>query len=121
MDPVVARVRLERMVAAGVEPTLSPTDIDDLLNLARRVDVNGLSPSDVGWIPTFDLDAAAAEGWRTKAGRAVPRFGVSLDGDTLNRQQIYVHCLKQADAYARRILGSLRVVSDRQPASTVRP
>lgn len=111
MDEGQARLRLERMVAADVEPTLSNTDIDDLLDVARRADSEGRAPSDEDWEPTFDLDAAAAEGWRTKAGRVAPRFGVTLDGGTLHRQQIYVHCMSQATLYAKKVVGTLGVLT----------
>jgi hypothetical protein len=104
-----AAARLEHMVAPDIDPTLSPEQMDALLELAKREDAEGLAPTDDGWEPTFDLDAAAAEGWRWKAGMAVPRFGVSLDGDSLQRQQIYAHCLRQAEMYANRVVGSMGV------------
>jgi hypothetical protein len=106
------------MIAVDVDPILSAADIEDLLEVAKRADPDGLGPSDENWTPTYDLDAAAAEGWRTKAGRVVPRFGVSIDGDALHRQQIYAHCLSQAEAYARRVTGSIGVRPIREPITT---
>lgn len=107
---------LEYMTASGADPTLSATQIGLLVDLAKRADTEGVAPTDAAWEPTFDLDAAAAEGWRWKAGQAAPRFGVSLDGDTLHRQQIYAHCLRQAEMYARRVVGSIGVKG--RPPST---
>lgn len=109
MTEAQARLRLESMVAHDVEPALAFGDIEDLLQLAKREDSEGRAPDDDDWEPTFDLVAAAAEGWRRKAGRVVPRFGVSVDGDTLQRQQIYAHCIAQADLYARQVLGTISV------------
>lgn len=109
MDEATARRHLERMTAADVEPTLSEEEITDLLELSKRADSEDRAPSDDDWVETFDLDAGAAEGWRTKAGKAAPRFGVSLDGDSLQRQQIYSHCMTQAAAYAHKVAGSLGV------------
>lgn len=109
MDEGQARLRLERMIAADVDPILSGDDVDDLLELAKRADEAGRAPTDADWEPTWDLNAAAAEGWRTKAGRVVPRFGVTLDGDSLQRQQIYLHCIRQASEYAKKLAGSVGV------------
>lgn len=108
---------LEYMTAADAEPTLSVAQLERLMELAKREDTEGVAPTDDEWEPTFDLDAAAAEGWRWKAGQAAPRFGVSLDGDTLHRQQLYVHCLKQAEMYAHRVMGSIGVKSHLPPVT----
>lgn len=109
MTEAEALARLQRMVAHDVDPVLTSAEVTDLLDMARREDSEGLAPSETDWEPTFDLDAAAAEGWRWKAGKTVPRFGVALDGESLNRQHVYAHCLKQSDAYARKIMGNLGV------------
>lgn len=109
MTEAEAQARLKRMVAYDVDPVLSGDEIADLLNLARREDGEGLAPSDDDWEPTFDLDYAAAEGWRWKAGRTVPRYGVTLDTESLQRQQVYAHCISQADRFARKLVGTLGV------------
>jgi hypothetical protein len=51
VNDALARARLERMVAADEEPTLTPTEIDDLLALARRADTAGTAPH-VPWKAT---------------------------------------------------------------------
>ena len=109
MDEAQARARLERMVAHDVEPTLSAGEVDDLFEQAKRVDSDGLIPSDNDWVPTFDLNAAAAEGWSWKAGKVAPRYGVNLDGAVLQRQQLYAHCRAQAAHYASKIVGTLGI------------
>lgn len=115
MTEAEARARLERMVAHDVDPVLSSAEVDDLMEIAKREDSEGLAPSDDDWEPTFDLIPAAAEGWRWKAGKASPRFGVTLNTEALQRQQVYAHCIAQADIYARRILGSIPVASNSLP------
>lgn len=104
-----ALARLERMVSADVSPTLDVDEVADLLEMAKVADDEGRAPSDEDWEPTFNLIPAAAEGWRWKAGKSVPKFGVTLDGETLNRQQVYAHCLKQAEDYANRNIGTVGV------------
>lgn len=117
MTEAEARSRLKKMIAADVDPILTVDEVDDLLLMAKREDSEGLAPSDDDWEPTFDLVSAAAEGWRWKAGRTVPRYGVSLDTESLQRQQVYAHCMSQANNYAKRIVGNLGVASSVIPAT----
>lgn len=109
MTEAEARTKLELMVLASEEPLLSATQLTDILTYARRPDADGLTYEDVGWTPTWDLDAAAAEGWRRKAGIAAARFNFSEDGQNFQRAQVYAHCLSQAEQYARRAFGLLTV------------
>lgn len=116
MTEAEALARLQRMIASDTDPVLTVDEVEDLLALARREDSEDRAPSDDDWEPTFDLDYAAAEGWRWKAGRTVPRYGVSLDGEGLQRQQIYAHCISQANHYAKKIIGTIGVASVSLPA-----
>lgn len=63
----------------------------------------------VAWALTVDLAAAAAEGWRWKAGRCSNRFAFSADGERVDHQQVMEHCLKMADYYARQGAQSIAV------------
>ena len=111
MDEATARTRLESMVASGTDPVLTTAQVDDLLALAKRVDAYGVAPSDASWVPTYDLNAAAAEGWRWKAAAAAARVDVSEGGDQLSRSQTAAACLEMAERYDARTLGSLRMTA----------
>ena len=100
---------LHRILAAETEPVLELDDLHALLFMHRIVDANGTIPAYDNWIPTYDLNAAAAEGWRWKAARAAERFSFSADGASYNRDQIYQHCMEQAKRYSSRIMRSLDV------------
>lgn len=102
-----ARARLEAETQASSEPTLLAADIDALLEYAKRADTEGLAPSDTGWTETWDLSAAAAEGWRRKAGKVAGRFNVTADGAVLSRAQIFAHCLMMAEQYGKKSAGSI--------------
>lgn len=52
MTPAQAKTRLGRMCASDTDPGLSSAELDELVVLARRADVDGLAPSDAGWEPT---------------------------------------------------------------------
>ncbi len=51
---------------------------------------------------SFDLDAAAADIWRTKAAQSAKLFHFSTDGHSLAREQFFEHCLKMAEYYSGR-------------------
>lgn len=103
---------LAKKVAASEEPTLTTADLDALLELGARPDGEGRAPSEAGWVATYDLDAAALEGWLWKAGRAAPAFGVQLDdGQRAERHQVHAHCLQMAENHRRRLSGSARLTS----------
>jgi hypothetical protein len=99
--------RLRSMVAASSEPTLDDGEIADLLTAARRVDKWELRPDDTGWEPTYDLNAAAAEGWRRKAGKVAASFDFAVDGDSYSESQTRAACLEMAATYASRTAGSV--------------
>ena len=48
---------------------------------------------------TEDVNAAAAEGWRIKAGSVAEWYQMSVDGATLSRDQVFEHCIKMAEHY----------------------
>lgn len=104
-----AQARLERMTMADEDPVLSEEDIADILAASARPDENDLVNGDDGWIPTWDLNAGAAEGWARKAGRAASRFSFAEDGQRFDRAQIYQHCEAQRLVYANRLMGSIPI------------
>lgn len=105
-----ARARLERMVAPDMDPALATDDVDDLMVIAQIPDSCDRPPSDPDWIPTWDLDAAAAAGWEIKAGRAAGGFDFGEDGQRFNRSQIHTGCMAMVAVY-RRGKSSTRVSS----------
>lgn len=92
MDEAEARQRLQRMVAYEDVPALTVAEVDDLVVIAKVTDVEGLLPSDAGWEPTWNLRAAAREGWRWKAAKAARMHTFSADGATYNRAEIIANC-----------------------------
>lgn len=111
MNEAAALVRLKAMTAATTEPTLSDGELETLLDMARLADSEGNAPADAEWTPTFDLNRAAAEGWRWKAAALATEFDFEADGAVFNRQQQIDNCLKMAAQYGRKIMGSIGVVS----------
>lgn len=109
MTEVEALSVLSSMVAAESEPALPAAEVEQLLYLARRVDSEGVAPSETGWGGAWDFNSAAAEGWRRKAGKVAGAYTFTTDAQTFQRAQIYAHCLKQAEMYSRRVIGTYTV------------
>lgn len=61
------------------------------------------------WIESYDLNVAAAEGWRWKAAKVASEFDFVTDGNQFARSQKYAHCIAQAEHYARKIARSVRL------------
>jgi hypothetical protein len=95
-----AEDKLKRMTAWDKEPTLSSQEIADLLEMFARVDKDGYGPADAEWTPTYNLRAAAAEGWRWKAGKASELISSDLDGDRMSANQLFEHCQRMIKTYA---------------------
>jgi hypothetical protein len=49
---------------------------------------------------SYDLNSAAADVWRKKAAHVAPTsFDFSTDNHSINRSQVYTHCLEMADFF----------------------
>jgi hypothetical protein len=51
---------------------------------------------------SYDLNGAAGEIWRMKAGHASKQYAFSTDGHSFQRNQILDHCMKMASYYESR-------------------
>lgn len=111
MNAETALTRLKRMVQDDVEPSLSDADLHDLLTYAAVADSDGRRPDDDAWQPAYSavwLNAAAAEGWRTKAAKLGAGETFTSDGASFDPQARRAFCLEMATTYQRRIAGSSR-------------
>jgi hypothetical protein len=95
-----AHKKLSRMTASCSEPQLSIEEIDDLLSMFQKTDADGLAPDDDDWTPTYNLRAAAREGWRWKAAKASELISSDLDGDRMSSQQLFDHCQRMICTYS---------------------
>lgn len=113
MDRTTALQLLRNMIAYTSAPTL-PSGSDDLLldNYGAVVDAAGLLPSDANWVPTWDLNNAAATGWDWKANLIADRYDGAVDGQSLSRSQWYDHCVARAKEYRRRRFMTVTVPTD---------
>lgn len=65
------------------------------------------------WVPTYDLNAAAARIWEEKATEYIADYDFTADGATLNRSQAFKHMMAQAGYYrSKRAAGTITQYAD---------
>src|SRR5436190_5114653 len=88
---------LRQWTQASVDPGLTNQEIEDLLWTARVTDDAGLTIDALLWTPTYgqtELYAAAAAGWRLKAGKVTLNYDVAVgNGTDFKRKQQYDMCI----------------------------
>lgn len=67
--------------------------------------------SNEAWIPTYDLNAAAADIWQERAAALAGNFDFSADGGSYQRSQAFKQFMDQARYYkARRSMRNVRSI-----------
>lgn len=96
---MIAQVR--RMVAETSTATYTDQAIQEIIEQHPLLDELGRDPNlwqllsppvpypNPAWMPTYDLNAAAADIWEQKAGTVAPDFDLNADGASLSRSQIF--------------------------------
>lgn len=114
MTEAEALARLTAMTAASSEPTLSAEELAILLEDNRVADEYGRGPAQSGYIDTWNLRAAAAEGWRWKAGKVAELYSFRSDVHSYQRAEHHKHCLEMIKLYQGGAAGSIELA--RRPA-----
>lgn len=66
------------------------------------------------WIPTYDLNAAAAEIWLEKAAQLADRIDLLADGSRYSSSQLYEHAQRMARMYSSRRAKKSRALTPNQ-------
>lgn len=106
MEPID---KLKQLTAWDAEPFLTADDLDELLSASALEDANGLEPLHEEWTPSYDLNAAAAQGWLVKAGRASATVEVDPPGSGIVTSKVFENCRAMARLYAAKRKVSIRV------------
>jgi len=114
VDREVALGILEDRTAATSRPVLTPATLGRILDQWATVDGEGRGPADPDWTGTWDLNAAAAEGWRIKGGLVAGDFNFSADGASYSKADVLAHCLEMETKYASRSHGILNTLAGPQ-------
>ena len=86
------------MTAWDTEPGIDAGELSDLLSQASLPDADGNTPATIDWIPTYDLNAAAAQVWLIKAARAAATTDEPTAGIVTSK--VFDNCRKMARLYA---------------------
>lgn len=105
MDRPTALERIKRMTAWDMRPALTEADLNALLDQFRTVDAEGRLVGDSAWAGAYNLNAAAAEGWRWKAGRVAGDFSFSADGSRYDKAAVLENIAAMIRAYAAKDVG----------------
>ena len=97
--------KLKQLTAWETEPALTEDELQELLDGVALVDVNGLAPLHEEWTPTYDLNAAASQGWLIKAARATATVDEPTAGVVTSR--VFENCRAMARIYAAKRSGTL--------------
>lgn len=128
MTEAEARSRLAFLAAADQEPELGEAELDDVLLMARVADRYDRPPYlnvtpntppvtvNPDYEVTWDLNLAAAEAWRRKAGKVALDYDMTAAGKTLQRSQRLEACLRMATMYAGRC--GIQTIELRSPLTT---
>ena len=129
----IAQVR--RMVHEPTEDMYTDEDIADYIESYPAIDELGSLPytwdtstspptqdENEDWIPTYDLNAAAADIWGEKAAAITGDFDFSADGGTYNRSQVVAQYQQRERFYrARRKPGTIHLVMSPSPDDSEEP
>ena len=97
--PDTPKDTLKKLTAWDVEPTLTDTELDELLIPCCLMDKAGNAPVDPDWTPTYDLNLAASNGWLIKAARAAAMVEVDPPGSGIMTSKVFENCRAMARIY----------------------
>lgn len=98
-----AMADLSDMVGASSRPTFTVAQVERLLDAHRVTDPDGRRVSDPGYTATWDLNAAAAEGWRRKAAFVAGDFTFSADDARYDKGAVLANCEAMVALYVARM------------------
>lgn len=121
-----AIARLRRMVNEPDETAYTDVALAEYIERFPLIDERGIRPywwdpsttpptktETTGWIPTYDLNAAAAEIWEEKANILAQDYDFAADKADYKRSQAYEQAMKQARRYAsKRNPGSITLTME---------
>lgn len=120
MDRAGALARLTEMVAADQRPVLSPDTVGRLLDDFRVKDRDGNLVTDPGYVETWNLNAAAAEGWRRKAALVAGDFTFSADDASYSKGDVLANMERMVAMYAAKDVGVASFATRERPYDTPR-
>jgi hypothetical protein len=98
-----ARQLVKTLTQATSEPTLDDDTIGVLVTRSALADRAGREPFAEDWIETYDVNAAARDGWLLKAAKAASTSNVRLGDLSVSSGEQHGGCIRMANEFAKRI------------------
>ncbi len=92
--------QLKTLTDWDIAPTLTEPELEDILAASALQDAAGLAPLHEEWSPTYDLNAAVAQAWLTKAARSAATVDEPTAGAVTSK--IFDNCRSMARIYSAR-------------------
>ena len=115
LDEEFAQTYIDSNTSPDAEPQFTEDEADALLEAAKAIDVNGVSPGGTGYVPTFTYDslhAAIYLAWTWKLAKAVELHEQDED-------EIWEHCKAMVEFWASRLAGTVVGGSVPQSAGSI--
>jgi hypothetical protein len=111
-------VRLRRMIAESTQTPYTDDILKETIALNPLIDRNDVEPLNTYtltiagcWVPTWDLNGAAADVWTEKAAAVACRVDTDADGLDIEQSVLHKHYLVQARFYgSRRVATSVQLM-----------
>lgn len=106
MDANEARAYIALRLQPDVDPVITASELDQLLEVAAVPDADGRAPTDPDWSPSYDIDGcnrAIVDGYDVKIAKAAGRVDFTADTQSFRRSQLLDRLEAQRAKFARRV------------------
>lgn len=136
MSATAAQIaEFRRMINEPTTATYSDAHLTGIIERYPMVDELGVAPyywtqtttvptqtENINWVPTYDLNAAAADVWDEKAGVLSVQYNFSADGGNYSVSQAFEQADRMARRYrARRSMKTVKLSSVAEKLTSEKP
>lgn len=93
---------LRRMIGETSSSVYTDPVLQALADKYTLLDANGAEPADEGWVPTYDLNAIAADVWAEKATAVQRYYDFQADGARYSQSQLFESAMEQSRYFSAR-------------------
>lgn len=94
--------RLRRYIAEPTEANYTNTELAMLIEASALADVDGNTPGQPEWQPTYDMFRVASDIWLEKSSAVADEFDFTADGGSFQRSQKVAQYIRQSTYYKSR-------------------
>lgn len=107
--------KLRRLTAEPTDATYSDAALVIVIESHPLRDPDGRDPEHDDWVPTYSMNAAAADIWEEKAAAVACNFDFSADGASYQQSKVFDNYTRMAKRFRGRApIGSQKLISTRR-------